>query len=532
MKRRFISLISALLALSLLSGCGSSVQDAEPTPVQGVLPGQELGVSDAADDIFSLNYNSSASLNPYATNDNNNLLISQLVFDNIFELDDDYNLTSRIITSYENSYGTYWTFTVDTSIKMHDGSNLTAADVAYSITRAKLSSRCSGRLTYCYGAGATSEEQFVVNLGKADLLFPYLLTVPVVKDGSAGEALPAGTGPYKYVEGADYVEAFEGHVNYQDLPIDRVYFKEYTEPEDIIMAFEDSYIDLSVTDPSGKTNYGYGGNTETRYYTTTNMHYLGFRADADFVSNAQYRYALQMALDRDYAADTLMGNAAVASCLPVSPLSPLYDESIANDIKFDLTLCAMVLDNLGVTDMDGDGKREYVEYSRMHEIDIDLVVCSEAAGKGDIAKQFAADLATLGVTVTVRELGWTDYQTALMNGDFDMFYAEVKLGADFDLSSMLTEDAALNYGKIVDENYSTLIADFLAADELTRAQACSNMLSYIATNVPIIPILFERQEVISHRNVITGMNPTSSNVFFGIENWTITFASEKDEGEE
>ena len=191
------------LALSALGGCGSTRTDKEPDPVEGNLPGTELGVSDAADDIFSLNYNSSASLNPYATNDTNNLLISQLVYDNIFELDDDYNLTSRIITAYENSYGTYWTFTVDTSIKMHDGSTLTAADVAYSISRAKLTSRYSGRFTYTYGAGAISEDQFVVNLGRADQLFPYLLTVPVVKDGSAGEALPAGTGPYRYVGGAD-----------------------------------------------------------------------------------------------------------------------------------------------------------------------------------------------------------------------------------------------------------------------------------------------------------------------------------------
>ena len=53
-------MISAVLALSLLAGCGSARVDSEPDPVEGVLPGEELGVSDAADEIFSLNYNSSA----------------------------------------------------------------------------------------------------------------------------------------------------------------------------------------------------------------------------------------------------------------------------------------------------------------------------------------------------------------------------------------------------------------------------------------------------------------------------------------
>ena len=266
---------------------------------EGVLPGEELGVSDAADEIFSLNYNSSASLDPYATNDTNNLLISQLVFDNIFELDDEYNLSSRVITSYSTENGSYWTFTVDTSIKMHDGSNLTASDVSYSIQRAKNTSRYSGRFTYTYGVSATSDDTFVVNLGKADRLFPYLLNIPIVKNGSAGSDRPIGSGPYMYVEGEDYVEAFNGYASYQTLPVDKIYFKEYSGAVDIITAFEDSYLDLIVNDPSGSANYGYGGNTEKRYYTTTNMHYLGFNMEAEFVNNSQFRYVLQMAVNRD-----------------------------------------------------------------------------------------------------------------------------------------------------------------------------------------------------------------------------------------
>lgn len=524
MKKRLTSILSAALALSMLAGCGSARVESEPDPVEGVLPGEELGVSDAADEIFSLNYNSSASLDPYSTNDTNNLLISQLVFDNIFELDDEYNLTSRVITDYSSENGSYWTFTVDTSIKMHDGTNLTASDVSYSLQRAKNTSRYSGRFTYTYGVSATAADTFVVNLGKVDWLFPYLLNIPIVKDGSAGTDRPVGSGPYKYVEDENYVEAFDGHVNFQSMPVDRIYFKEYSGAVDIITAFEDSYLDLIINDPSGSANFGYGGNTEKRYFTTTNMHYFGFNMENEFVNNSQFRYVLQLAVDREYAAGTLMQNGAVASCLPISPLSPYYDQDVADDIKYNLELCAYMFDTLDVKDADNDGKREYLEYSQLKDIDIDLIVCSESAGKGDIAKRFASDLASIGVTVNVRELSWTEYQNALISGDFDMYYAEVKLAADFDTSSLFAENSTLNYGKIKDENYGNLVNDFLAATDSTRAQAAYNLFNYIAMNAPIIPILFERQEVITHRNVITGMDPTSSNVFFGIENWTITFS--------
>ena len=50
------------------------------------------------------------------------------------------------------------------------------------------------------------------------------------------------------------------------------------------------------------------------------------------------------------------------------------------------------------------------------------------------------------------------------------------------------------------------------------------MLLYIAQNAPIIPVCFERHEVITHRNVITGIEVTSSNVFYNISEWTIKFS--------
>ena len=141
------------LALLTLSACGGSEAAPEESALLG-MPGEELGIGEAADAVFSLNYNSQASLNPYATDDTDNLLISQLVYDNVFELDDDFNLTSRILEDWKvSANGAYWTFTVKEDIPMHDGSELTAYDVAYSISLARrtdgtpaASSACTARV--------------------------------------------------------------------------------------------------------------------------------------------------------------------------------------------------------------------------------------------------------------------------------------------------------------------------------------------------------------------------------------------------
>ena len=186
----------ALALIMLLTACGTTDPEPEESEAAGWAPGQELGVGDAADDVFSLNYNASSSLNPYATDDMNNILVSQLVCDNVFELDDEYNLTSRLIETWEvNADGNYWTFTVKSGIPMHDGSTLTAYDVAYSISLARRTSRYSGRFLCMYGASASSDTTFHISTTKANTLLPYLLTVPVIKDGSANQSRPVSTGP-------------------------------------------------------------------------------------------------------------------------------------------------------------------------------------------------------------------------------------------------------------------------------------------------------------------------------------------------
>lgn len=528
-KIRILSLMLALLML--LTACGSADPEAEET-ISGWEPGEELGIGEAADDVFSLNYNSSASLNPYATNDLDNLLIGQLVYENIFELDDSYNLSSRVIAEYSNTGGTYWMFKIKEDIPMHDGSTLTAYDVAYSIQQAMRSSRYRGRFASVYGAGASSETDFAVSLAKPDMLFPYLLTIPIVKDGSVNESRPAGSGPYMHVADADYVQAFADYG--ADVPVERIYMKEYTDTESIITAFEDGYIDLVLNDTSSATNLGYGGNTETRWYTTTNMHYFGFNMSSELAAMPGVRYAIGLAVDRQYAAETLMQGDALPSALPVSPTSPYYDESIASPIEFNLQLCAQVLANAGLSDRDADGMLEYLSYSVLHDVELDVIVCSQSAGKGDVCNRLAEDLESVGVKLNVIELSWADYVSALNGTDldadgepdvhFDMYYAEVKLGADFDLTSLFS--GSMNYGGIEDENYASYINAFLAAGDLERPAALSNMLTYIAQNAPIIPVCFERHEVITRRNVITGIEVTSSNVFYNITEWKIRLTAD------
>lgn len=528
MKKTFIKRMTALLlviSLAALSACGGDAA-AESTADVGQSGGKELTAAAGADNVFSLNSCAADGFNPYVTKNSDNMLVDQLVYDNVFEVDEDYNLSSRVVLDSYSTDGMYWYLTIDTSIQMHDGTTLTASDVSYSISLALRSTRYSGRFSTVWGAYTSGDDTVVVSLSKANYMLPYLLTVPIIKYGSYGESQPVGSGGYKFSEDGTYLEAFTGYAGYDELPVSTVYLKEYSGTEEVIAAFGDSYIDLVTNDRSSKTNVGYGGNTETRYYTTTNMHYIGFNMKSDFVEYDTYRYALQLAVDRAYAAETLMNGAAVAAALPILPKCSLYNTSIASSVSYDLDRCKTVLYNIGVRDYDNDGKLEYMETGIPLEINVNFIVCSESAGKGDIASKLVSDLKSIGLNITLNALSWDDYVQALADGEYDMYYGEVKLSPDFNLTPLFEKDGAMNYGGVDDDTLLEYIDGYLAAPDDTRSSACDTMLSYLSNQAYIIPVCFERQEVISHRNVISGINPCAGNIFLNITNWSIYLEGE------
>jgi len=240
------------------------------------------------------------------------------------------------------------------------------------------------------------------------------------------------------------------------------------------------------------------------------------------VMTAQYRYALSYMVDRKTIVQKIMDRDGMIAVSPIVPVSPLYDSSIEDVIRYSPQAGLTALERGNCADHDDDGKLEYMVTGIPMEINIDFIVNSESSTKVLIAQRIVDDLAALGITVTLRELNWDDYILALEEGEFDMYFGEVMLSADFNLSALLTEEGSLNYGGVTDEGYANRIAAYLAAEDTKRPAACSDMCQYIVANAPIIPIAFESREIISHRGVISGIELSPYNTFYNVKDWTVS----------
>ncbi len=536
---RAVSLLLVLSTLFLLTACGRRRDnDNELMESTG---GRDLVKATMADNVFSLNSNPNFSRNPFVATNHSNQLVCDLLYENMVEVDEDFHVIPNVIGSWTaNDSFTIWTFVLDQEHEhtFSDGDPVTGRDLVYSIGFAIYNDRFRGRFASYQGASYT-DDGMQVTLGIGDSQFPKLLNIPVIKLGTfeveAGVP-PIGSGPYRYDEEMVKLEVNPYYEDYKSLPLKNIYLQEYTDAEGTLEAFEDGIIDLAVNDPSSYTSLGYASSNEIHSFATTNMHYIMFNEESTFGRSAAFRIAMQYAFDRDYLVELLGGN-AVASPIPLYPTLEFYPQSLADSIGYNLDVCKAVLESAGIADLDGDGRMEYTGAGAQSRFEIVLMVCADSSAKAGIANRFKESMKSIGINVNVQELGWDEYLQALQDGYFeagnrevtwDMYYGEVKLRNNFDLTELLqvrdekNPGGNLNYSRSRDTTIVDRINNYLRASEAARPIVYNELCEYLTrTSGNLVTIGFEKQQIIAHRGVIKGMEPNIGNPLYGFKDWTI-----------
>ena len=535
-KRILLLLLAAAMLLSLAGCAGTKINWNEVPDSTG---GKDVERAVGLDKVFSLNSNPRYSFNPMVATNHANQLICDLVYDNMVELNNNFEVVPNVILDWKcNDEGTLWTFTIDTERKLSDGDPVTPGDLCYSMGMCINADRFKGRFSSYQGASPMGEDQFQVTLGIGDTQLIKLMNLPIIKRGTYDTkdgVRPIGSGPYCYNEDNTELHANEYYPGYKTLPVDTIYIKAYTNAADTIAAYEDSYLDVVVNDPSSYSSLGYASTNEIHTYATTNMHYVAFNEESMLGRYSYFRVAMQYAFDRAYLEKLLDGN-AVASPIPMFPTCRDYPQQLASVLEFNLATCKRVLEGAGVQDYDEDGMLEFMSGSPQ-EINLNFVICADSAAKSGVANKFKEDMASIGLQVTVHELTWENYKKALEEGvvqvgnkelTMDMYYGEVQLRANFDLTELLqprTEKNAntnINFTNSNDASIEGWINQYLQANDAARTSAYYQLAEYITRSVgSLVTIGFERQQIITHRGVCKGIDANAGNPLYNFANWTI-----------
>ena len=536
-KKTLLILLSLAMLLSL-GGCGGPKLD--PNEVPESTGGRDVERAVGLDNVFSLNSNPRYSFNPMVATNRANQLICDLVYENMIELDNNFEVIPNVITAWKcNDDATLWTFTIDTSHTFSTGEAVTPSDLCYSMGMCINADRFRGRFSSYQGASPNGAEEFQVALGIGDSQFVKLLNIPIIKRGTYDTkdgVRPIGSGPYCYNEENTELHPNPYYPNWESLPVDTIYIKEYTDAASTIAAYEDSYIDLVVNDPSSYSSLGYASTNEIHTFATTNMHFVAFNQESMLGRYSYFRVAMQYAFDRSYFETLLDGN-GIATPIPMVPTCKDYPASLASVLEFNLETCKRVLEGAGVQDFDNDGMLEFMSGSPQ-EINLNFAICADSAAKSGVANRFKEDMASIGLRVTVHELTWDNYLKALEEGEIqignktetlDMYYGEVQLRANFDLTELLqtrNEDkngaTNINFSRSNDASIEGWINNYLRANDAARTSAYYQLAEYITRSVgSLVTIGFERQQIITHRGVCKGIVANAGNPLYDFPNWTI-----------
>lgn len=506
MRQRILKTIFLLLLpILVLSGCWQ-----EPLPILEdgeLLQSDELEQESTASrvilpELLSLPYSPDLTLDPVTCADGMQQVISSLLCEGLFRLGPDLEPEPYLCQSYTYDAETCtYMFTLHSGITFSDGSPLTAHDVKTTLERARTSERYGSRLSAVSSITA-GNGTVAIALSEPNTAFPALLDIPIVKSGT--ESTPVGTGPYLFsLENSEaYLIANQSWWKGGDRqPTDRIALVETSDLDTMLYRFTSHDVQLITADLTGTAPISATGSVSYCDASTTILQYIGCNTQREPLNDAAFRRALSKGIYRQSLVSAFLSGHGTAAQFPVSPVSSLYPDDLDEPYSYD-TFCSALS-----------------ECGYISTRTLTLLVNEENDFKVSAAEEIAKNFSSAGVSVKVKALPWEEFMAALLAGEFDLYYGEVKLTADWDLSSLLGTGGVLNYGGWADAQTDLLLSGFAAASD--RSAAMHRLCAYLQTQSPILPVCFKSTSVLMQTNVLSGLEPTMSEPFYNLPDCTI-----------
>ena len=471
---------------------------------------------------FTLRYDRDSSMNPITSLSSDNIILSSLLYEPLFILDENLNVHPVLCESWTTEDNITYRFLLKPNIAMSDGSTLTADDVMYTLRQAMQTGRFVNRFRIIRSIASDGELTVTVTLRSANSRFVNLLDVPIIKNDSIDSNIPPGTGPYGFsFDDSMRLNRFPSHRDYLNMPVSAIFLRQSGDNE-LTELFDNGELSLIWDDPASTFDIRLNRLHETHFYDTTAMQFIGFNTRLAPMRNPDVRRAIGSSIERDYIVNEIMPGQSLRAPLALSPAYRLYSEAWEPTAIHPQVEMSALLINAGLYDYDGDTFLQFPDGGGFSRFTIDFIVNSENMHKVRAAQRIATTLRRTGIDVIVRELPWGNFINALETGNFDMFYGETVLSADFDLSSLLLPGGRLNFGGTGRSDYALLIDDFLSAESETQeAEAAKILVDEIRFHAPFSPILFKRYAVYTPMAAISHASPSQSGIFREFHHWSI-----------
>ena len=335
------------------------------------------------------------------------------VYEGLYKYDSQGNLNPCLATDVEISDdASVYTFTIREGVKFHDGSDLDANDVVYSLKRAagllenQDGTALVSELAALKDVVITDDGRVKVSLENGNCELLSYFTTGIIPEGYDNcQAAPVGTGPFKfdsYIPGQCVILVKNDKYWQKGFPyLDKVTFKVCADMDAGLAELSNGSIDIfpylsmdraNQLDPA-KYNIETNGSNMVQIFALNNT--------VGPLQDVRVRQAINYAINRNDIISVTMDGAGVPLTTAMSPaMGKYYDTSLDGTYKQDIEKAKSLLAEAGYA----------------NGFDLTITVPSNYLVHVNTAVELKSELSAVGINCTINQVDWATWLSDTYQG--------------------------------------------------------------------------------------------------------------------
>ncbi|MBQ9196064.1 MAG: ABC transporter substrate-binding protein [Clostridia bacterium] len=472
-------------------------------------------------------------INPLTPVEREFMSLTGLIYEGLMYLDDNYQPQPCLAERYSSSAdGKTWFFYLREGVTFHDGTALSAYDVAATANEIlRLADDGAGRyktLKYFVNSIEASDSRtVVVRTGRANYGFLYAMTFPVLKAGEVQSPNPVGTGAYmlEMFEPAVYMllSAYTGW--WQNLPENRqILVNFFSTNRELISAYEYSNVDAVLTRAITAAQYRSGVSSYNIDFRATQLETLLMNNRSTELSDVQVRQAIRYMINMDDIVNNVYYGMVTRTDTPMIPgtwtywngdYRQEYNKQKANEL-----LDAAGWDQFTESDA-GNRVRTRMVDGKKANLHLRFYVYEEQDNsvRVEVANRIADSLLEVGIECTVDTLTYKEAAEKLKAGSYDLCLAAFNIDFTPDPGYLLISGNTANYMRYKSSEMDTLIQTTLrgAMDYSDYSRALQEIQNLFWQDCPLVCLYYRNGAILTRRMFTDARDVREPEVLRGIE---------------
>lgn len=538
MSRKIIAItLIFIISIMSLSGCGKTAN------FLGGASEQEKSVVHSSD--VSIPIEKFRTLNPIISKDEDAYYINKLIYEGLFEYDQNLTLTNVLVDSYSYSAdGSSVSIQLKKGILWHDGVELSAKDVKFTIDTLVSASASNSTI---YGANLRNvlsvkldndphhlTVYFKENRNNSMTNFTFPI-IPIhqfrnIEDVQKVNAkfIPIGTGRY---EVTDYDElshiTLNGYKDYHtgNSPANTLKFIVVPEKEQAVNLLDINNISLTFSKEIKRETIYTNKDVNVINFPSNEVEIIGYNINARALKDKRVRQAIAYAINTKQIIESSYYKNGIQNesiyypnflGVNSSNITYLYDIDKAKDL----------LKKVEYIDRDGDGLAEDVSGKT---ITINILVNSENQSRVAAAQIIKENLDQLDIQSYITSRDWDGFNSDLARGNYDIYIGGYQFKENYDLRPLLHTNYKnpLGYSNITLDNLLDKMESSLSQEE--RKSTYIQIQEILTDELPYYCLLYKTYGAIATPALKGDIHPSFLDLFSEAEKWYLIMEIEEPE---